>query len=155
MYSSLNKMKDKGLPSSTYFRIIDLCLKNNDLNYASFFMCQIDKLKLNLPRNLLDKYLELSICKDEDEVTNKNNNISINNESKINSDIINKDNISSKNRINIIADNHNKLKVSSKPYVPKKTEDFVTIDNKLNKYSSNKINLNKDAPSYTPKTIKN
>ena len=77
LYSQLIKMKNKNLSESTYVCLVELFMRNDYLEYASYFLCQMDKLKIKIPRNLLDLFLDYSINKkifeQKEEVTFKNN----------------------------------------------------------------------------------
>jgi len=54
-------MKNKNLSESTYVGLVELFMKSGYLNHASYFLCQMDRLKMKIPRNLLDLFLDYSI----------------------------------------------------------------------------------------------
>lgn len=56
-----NKNKNNNLNEKTYVQIIELFIKNGFLNHASFFLCQMDRLKIPISRNLLDMFLDFSL----------------------------------------------------------------------------------------------
>jgi hypothetical protein len=71
-------MKNKNLSESTYVGLVEMFMKNGYLNHASYFLCQMDRLKMKIPRTLLDLFLDYSInnklFEKKEEVTFKNTN---------------------------------------------------------------------------------
>jgi hypothetical protein len=61
LYSQLLNMKNKNLSETTYVGLVELFMKNGYLNHASYFLCQMDRLKMKIPRSLLDLFLDYSI----------------------------------------------------------------------------------------------
>ncbi len=55
------KKKSNNLSESTYFDLIQLFIRNGELNHASYFLCKLDKLKIKIPRRILDLFLETNI----------------------------------------------------------------------------------------------
>lgn len=78
LYANLLRMKNKNLSEATYVGLVELFMKNGYLNHASYFLCQMDRLKLKIPRSLLDLFLDYSINNQifdkKEEVTFKNTN---------------------------------------------------------------------------------
>ncbi len=60
-YKLLIKLKSKVLSESTYTGLVDLFMSNGYLEHASYFLCQMDRQKIKIPRNLLDLFLEFSV----------------------------------------------------------------------------------------------
>lgn len=61
LYKQLIKQKTKVLSEKTYTGLVELFMSNGFLDYASYFLCQMDKQKMKIPRNLLDLFLEYSV----------------------------------------------------------------------------------------------
>lgn len=53
--------KTRTLNQITYIGVIELCFKCASLDQASYFLSQMDRLKLSIPRALLDMFLECSL----------------------------------------------------------------------------------------------
>ena len=133
-------MKNRNLSESTYVGMVEICMRNGHLNHASYFLCQMDRLKLNIPRKLLDMFLDYSISqhyfdKQKEEIVwenkdykegNKKSNQNINkfDEFNPNNDEDYKYYSSKKgqflNRKNDLQKILSKLRLDAKPYVPKK-----------------------------------
>lgn len=81
MYSQLLKMKNKNLSQATYVGLVEVFMKNGYLNHASYFLCQMDRLKMQIPRTLLDLFLDYSInnkiFENKEEITFKNTNYDV------------------------------------------------------------------------------
>jgi pentatricopeptide repeat protein len=60
-YKQLIKLKSKVLSESTYTGLVELFMSNGYLEHASYFLCQMDRQRLKIPRNLLDLFLEFSV----------------------------------------------------------------------------------------------
>jgi hypothetical protein len=79
LYAKLLRNKNKNLSASTYIGLIELFIKNGYLHHASYFLCQMDRLKMDIPRSLLDLFLDYSISnglfeqKDNEEIHMINN----------------------------------------------------------------------------------
>jgi hypothetical protein len=165
-YSHLIKSKNKNLSESTYVGIVELFIKNGLLNHASYFLCQMDRLKYQIPRNLLDLFLDYSVSnkvfesKNEDQ-TNNNNKFDYNNKNKknnYNNQNFNKfddygtiqdpdyeyffnKRVNYKNR-NDLQNVFHKLNTDSQPYFPKKVEEeqhFEKIRAKLSEIDTSNI----------------
>jgi pentatricopeptide repeat protein len=61
LYKLLIKLKSKVLSERTYTGLVELFMSNGYLEHASYFLCQMDRQKLKIPRNLLDLFLEFSV----------------------------------------------------------------------------------------------
>lgn len=61
LYKQLIKLKSKVLSESTYTGLVELFMSNGYLEHASYFLCQMDRQKIKIPRNLLDLFLEYSV----------------------------------------------------------------------------------------------
>lgn len=61
LYKQLIKLKSKVLSESTYTGLVELFMSNGYLEHASYFLCQMDRQRLKIPRNLLDLFLEFSV----------------------------------------------------------------------------------------------
>jgi len=61
-YSQLLNSNNNLLSEKTYLSLVEFFIKNGQLNYASYFLCQVDKLKYNIPRFVLDLFLDSSIA---------------------------------------------------------------------------------------------
>ncbi len=61
LYKQLIKIKNKSLSENSYTGLVELFMKNGYLEHASYFLCQMDRQKLKIPRNLLDLFLEYSV----------------------------------------------------------------------------------------------
>lgn len=147
LYAHLLRMKNKNLSAPTYIGLVELFIKNGYLNHASYFLCQMDRLKMNIPRSLLDLFLDYSISnglfeknKEKEEIKMNNNQYELdilNN--KIESGTYNKYDtyeprsepeydyyFSRKNnykRRNDMQEVFSNLKLDAKPFYPKKNDD--------------------------------
>jgi pentatricopeptide repeat protein len=61
LYKVVIKNKNKTLNENTYTSLVKLFMSNGYLDHASYFLCQMDRLKLNIPRELLDLFLDFSL----------------------------------------------------------------------------------------------
>lgn len=61
LFKQLIKLKNKKLSENTYVGLVELFIVHGYFDHASYFLCQMDKNKVNIPRNLLDLFLEYSI----------------------------------------------------------------------------------------------
>jgi len=61
-YGELAKRLNKTLSEQTYLDLVQLFIKNGNLEYASYFLCQMDRLKIKIPRRILDLFLESNIA---------------------------------------------------------------------------------------------
>ena len=61
LYKQVVKNKNKTLSESTYTGLVQLFMSNGYLDHASYFLCQMDRLKMKIPRNLLDLFLDYSV----------------------------------------------------------------------------------------------
>jgi pentatricopeptide repeat protein len=55
------RLKKKNLSESTYNDLVELLITNGYFDHASYLLCQMDRKKIKIPRNLLDLFLEYSI----------------------------------------------------------------------------------------------
>lgn len=155
-------MKNKAVLPSTYVGLVELFIKNSHLNHASYFLCEMDRNKIKIPRTLLDLFLDYSISNKifdrKEEITFKNTNYEfdkLNNkagEGKFNKydqyDIqkepsfayyfSRKSNTKQRKDIEAI---FSKLKVDAKPFFPKSVEEeqFDKIKTKLSEIDPSKI----------------
>ena len=138
-------------------------MKNGYLNHASYFLCQMDRLKIKIPRNLLDLFLDYSISNKlferKEEITFKNNgydNDRINNKNQTDAKFNKFDQYEFKddpsfahyfkrrnqfkNRTDI-QELFTQLKVDSKPFFPKNVEDeqFDKLKTKLAEIDPSKV----------------
>ncbi len=170
-YSQLLKTKNKNLNQTTYVGLVEIFMKNGYLNHASYFLCQMDRLKMDIPRSLLDLFLDYSVNNKifeatKEEITFKNTDYE--DDKKMNKKHDNKFN--KYDDANIESDeyayyfrrrNHYKkrqdmqklissLKTDAKPFYPKKIEEqhLDTIRTKLSEIDPSKVK------EYIPKTYK-
>lgn len=61
LYKKVIKNKNKTLSESTYTGLVQLFMTNGYLDHASYFLCQMDRLKMKIPRELLDLFLDYSV----------------------------------------------------------------------------------------------
>lgn len=61
LYSNLLSIKNRTLNQETYVSLVELSLQNGSLQQASYFLCQMDRLKIVIPRKLLDMFLDYSL----------------------------------------------------------------------------------------------
>jgi hypothetical protein len=162
LYSSLLRMRNKNLSEATYVGLIELFMKNGYLNHASYFLCQMDRLKLKIPRTLLDLFLDYSInnkiFEKKEEITFKNT--SYENDKKNNITTTTGNNkydqydpqtdpdyayyFRRRNQYkqrNDIEEIFSQLKVDAKPFYPKKVEDeqFDKLKSKLSEVDPSKV----------------
>lgn len=69
LYAQLLNSDKNQLNDKTYLYLVEFFIKylilrirNGQLNYASYFLCQIDKLEIKIPRYILDLFLDSSIA---------------------------------------------------------------------------------------------
>jgi len=78
IWGQLLRTKNKNVSESTYVGLVELFMRNGLLSHASYFLCQMDRLELKIPRSLLDLFLDYSINNQlfdkKEEITFKNNN---------------------------------------------------------------------------------
>jgi hypothetical protein len=157
LYSQLIKMKNKNLSEANYVKLVELYMKNDSLDYASYFLCQMDKLKIKIPRRLLDLFLDYSINKkifDKGEkITFKNPTYNKDKSNNKREDVMNKfdqydpqdemgylsyfnrrENFKNRNDIHAL---YAKLKIDSKPFFPKET--FEKVKSKLAEIDPSKV----------------
>lgn len=164
-YTSLMKMKSRVLSEEVYVGIVELCLKNGDLKYGSYFLCQMERLKINIPRRILDMFLDYSI-------NNKVFESKIDNmpEEKpfIRKGFTNKFDEAEqpefsyyfshrnqyKNRIDDITKEYKKLKLDAKPYHPKKISNSAISLDPAATVPEKKVILNVNAKSFEPSVEK-
>jgi hypothetical protein len=61
LYSKLLRTKNRNLTENTYVGLVELFIRNGHLDYASFFLCKMERLGIKIPRKLLDLFLDYSI----------------------------------------------------------------------------------------------
>jgi pentatricopeptide repeat protein len=61
LYKEVIKNKNKTLSESTYTSLVKLFMSNGYLDHASYFLCQMDRLNMKIPRDLLDLFLDYSV----------------------------------------------------------------------------------------------
>lgn len=61
LYKQVVKNKNKTLSEKTYTGLVQLFMSNGYLDHASYFLCQMDRLKMKIPRELLDLFLDYSV----------------------------------------------------------------------------------------------
>ncbi len=61
VFKQLIRLKNKKLSEATYSALVELFIVNGYFDHASYFLCQMDRHKIKIPRNLLDLFLEYSI----------------------------------------------------------------------------------------------
>ncbi len=170
LYSKLIAMKNKNLSESSYIGLVELFMKHGYLSHASYFLCQMDRLKIKIPRSLLDLFLDYSISNKiferKEEITFKNNNFE--------SDKINNKNENKFNKFDQyefqedpsfahyfkrrnqfrnrsdIQELFTKLKVDAKPFFPKNVEEeqFDKLKTKLSEIDPSKVK------EFVPKSYK-
>lgn len=171
LYTNLLKSKVKTLNEETYIGIIEVCLRNGNLNHASYFLCQMDRLKFNIPRKILDMFLDYSISQRFFE--KKEEVIIAPPEEKpfVRKGVTNKfDDFTPtepefqyyfskrnqyKNRIDELQKEYKRLKVDAKPYVPKRIagNQSATVENEISQEKP-KLNLNTNAKDFIPKNYR-
>mmetsp|Transcript_17650 Transcript_17650/g.18291 ORF Transcript_17650/g.18291 Transcript_17650/m.18291 type:complete len:367 (+) Transcript_17650:27-1127(+) len=135
LYTELMKCKNRNLREQTYVGVVELFIRNGNLNHASYFLCQMDRLKINIPRNLLDMFLDYSInnrffenkeeqllyeSKGFNRKTNSSNKFDYYNSSAPEFEYYFKNKNRYQSRIEDLNKVYKRLKLDSKPYVPKK-----------------------------------
>ncbi|MCQ2818464.1 MAG: hypothetical protein MJ252_14445 [archaeon] len=144
-YSKLLRMKNRNLEQSTYIGLVELFIKNGYLNHASYFLCQMDRLKMDIPRILLEYFLRYSAKntiflskgkKETNKVGHKDNTFNkfdefcgFPSEPEYAYYFSKKNNYRTKDMSDILSE----LKIDSKPYYPKKVieEKLGSIKNQL------------------------
>lgn len=176
LYSTLLTIKNRTLSQETYAGIVELSLKNGCLQQASYFLCQMDRLKIVIPRKLLDLFLDYSLSHRifernreelifDEENPSKSNLSGLANSKKVK--WTNKfDEYSSSepefqcyytsklnfvDRFDEIKKECSKLCIEAKPFVPKKSK----LDMSENEKSiEKKLRLNPNAKDYVPKNYR-
>jgi len=140
LYKQLIKLKSKVLSESTYTGLVELFMSNGYLEHASYFLCQMDRQKLKISRNLLDLFLEYSVKNKVFETADTQDLNSIPNyEPKVKSETLNK----------------------FDQYEPKNDPDYVYYFSKRNLYKKRKdmnnliSGLKIDAKPFFPKSVDN
>lgn len=169
LYTDLLKSKVRALNEETYIGIIEVCLRNGNLNHASYFLCQMDRLKFNIPRKILDMFLDYSISQ---RFFEKKEEAAVLPEEKpfIRKGVTNKfDDFTPtepefqyffskrnqyKNRIDEIQKEYKRLKVDAKPYVPKRISGGQPTQNESEAADKPKLNLNTNAKDFIPKNYR-
>ena len=163
LYTKLLGMKNKNLSETTYIGLVELFMKNGYLSHASYFLCQMDRLKIKIPRSLLDLFLDYSInnkiFERKEEITFKNNNYDYD---KTNNKAANDPNFNKFDQYAFqedpsfahyfkrrtqhrskkdIQEIFTKLKVDAKPFFPKSVEDeqFDKLKTKLSEIDPSKV----------------
>lgn len=168
MYSQLFNHKNKLIHEETYVKIVELCLRNGNLNQSSYFLCQMDKNKIPIPRNILDMFLDSSVMtknfekhSEKHSINSKSDNAKGSNKgSKLNNGYYDPDYYyyqNSNKNFNQVNENEEKNKLvlnkEAKPFIPKNSNENINLENLS---QSNKITLNPYAKMFIPKekTIK-
>jgi hypothetical protein len=151
-------MKNKNLAEATYIGLVELFIKNGYLNHASYFLCRMDRLKIKIPRNLLDLFVdfftkskiyenmgEIKIKKEDDEFKN---NKYVNKYDKYDVETQDPDyeyyfnkrnNFTKRNMMNVFST----LNIEAKPFFPKNAEkeenSYDQIKTKLSEIDPNKV----------------
>ena len=73
LFKELIKIKNKKLNEQTYILVTEFLIINGYLDHASYFLCQMDRNKVKIPRNILDLFLEYAIHNKIFETVEKNN----------------------------------------------------------------------------------
>ena len=60
-FKQLVRLQNKKLSETTYILLVEYFVSNAYFDHASFMLCQMDKNKVKIPRNLLDLFLDYSI----------------------------------------------------------------------------------------------
>jgi hypothetical protein len=147
LYAELMRTRNRNLREQTYIGIVELFIKNGNLNHASYFLCQMDRIKINIPRKLLDMFLDYSINNKFFEKENQNMYEPKGFNRKTNQTNSNKfDPYSSKDnnpefeyyfknknnyetRIEDIEKVYKKLRLDAKPFIPKKISESSVNNN--------------------------
>lgn len=61
LYKQVIRNQNKILNETTYTGVVELFMSNGYLEHASYFLCQMDRLKMKIPRELLDLFLDFSV----------------------------------------------------------------------------------------------
>jgi hypothetical protein len=169
--SQLLKMKNKNLSDTTYFGLVEIFMKNGYLNHASYFLCQMDRLKIKIPRSLLDLFLDYSmvhnIFNKKEEITFKNTTYKEDKKNNKNNTVFNKydnkfegkndpDYLFYYNRKNQKKETEDikalftRLSAGAKPYYPKTVQDdhYGSIQARLADIDTHKVK------EYIPKNFK-
>lgn len=175
LYSSFLTMKHRSLNQETYVGMVELSLRNGSLQQASYFLCQMDRLKIVIPRKLLDMFLDYSLSHRIFEQNKEELIFEDENAQKSPSELIkpkkkkwnnkfddfsssepeyqcyfkSKDNYIS--RIDEIKKECTKLSVTAKPFIPKQTK-FRNSDQEQS--PEKKLKLNANAKDYVPKNYR-
>jgi len=167
LYSELMKQKNRNLREQTYVGIVEVFIRNGNLNHASYFLCQMDRLKISIPRKLLDMFLDYSINhhffeKEKEEVVFENkgfnrkqpqsstptNKFDSYNPSAPEFDYYFKSKNRYQSRIDDLNKVYKKLRLDAKPYVPKR---IAEDEKEANPLKNVDISKTKD---YVPKNTK-
>ncbi len=124
----LKKKKNNNLNEATYLELVQLFIRNGYLNHASFFLCQMDRLKIKIPRRILDLFLDSNFANKAFE--NKKSSPRVYNNKFDDPQIDNQD----FSTYNLLRNNFRKredlpglftkLKLESKPFIPKGKADM-------------------------------
>ena len=74
VFKQLIRLKNKKLSEATYSALVEIFIVNGYFDHASYFLCQMDRHKVKIPRNVLDLFLEYSIQNRIFEKEDKNRN---------------------------------------------------------------------------------
>lgn len=154
--SQLLRMRNKNLSEATYVGLVELFMKNGYLSHASYFLCQMDRLKMKIPRSLLDLFLDYSInnklfeSKESEEITFKNTNYD-------------SDRQNNKYQAELLAQNLGKNSGYNKydEYDPQSDPDYAYYFRRRNQYKERKdihsvfsnLKLNANAKPFYPKKV--
>ena len=156
LYKQVVKNKNKTLSESTYTGLVQLFMSNGYLDHASYFLCQMDRLKMKIPRDLLDLFLDYSVKTKIFENADNEETIKKTAEKKVDYNKFDKNDLQKdpdyayyfskrnlykkrKDMKNLVSTN---LKVENKPFFPKSVEsqnNFEKIKEKLNTIDPNTI----------------
>jgi hypothetical protein len=160
-YSNLLKTKKKNLTENTYIGLVELFMRNGYLDYASFFLCKMDRLGVKIPRKLLDLFLDYSInnqlFEKKEEIAFKGNSNTKAKDEEYNYNKFDEyddpdysyyfKNRNKYKKINDINSLFKELKVDAAPYFPKKN-DLEQLKEKISTLDPNKVK------EYVPKNYK-
>jgi hypothetical protein len=149
LYKQVVKNKNKTLSEVSYTGLVELFMSNGYLEHASYFLCQMDRLKMKIPRNLLDLFLDYSVKTkifenaDNDETIKKtaDKNVDYNKYDQYDAQgdtdyayYFSKRNLYKKRKDmkNLI----NNMKVESKPFFPKSIDDQQNLEKMKQKLSN-------------------
>ena len=154
LYKQVVKNKNKTLTESTYTGLVQLFMSNGYLDHASYFLCQMDRLKMKIPRDLLDLFLDYSVKTKIFENADNDETIKKSAEKKVDYNKFDKSDLqentdyayyfSKRNNYKKRKDMKNLvtgLKVENKPFFPKSVNEnnFEKIKEKLNGIDPNTI----------------